>query len=299
MSYCAALELYDALERGRLDRSEFQYTCNVFKSQLQQIDCKKVSWFIDVNRVYAESGSEAELFQWVSLMCEAGVSDIKNRNFHPWLIKGAIQRGTLGVECSPNGLIVTPETGVFAELRTFIHNFSGVGIKVGYTPQESVAKKFMFMNLMATGQKAIPFSTFYDIRSSSGYKFDDKRFEVLVSAAINASGYSYILARSYVSAICRALLNKNNIDIEKATTILANAKKVYGIELVGLILINLILSEDSNLSPELLDNVPRLRKLCEGLNESHLYPMGITDGEAFKRYLMFLRKRNDRKYKTL
>lgn len=293
MTYCAVLELFGALEHGRLDSDMFHKSCSQLWSHLNSIPSNKVTWYIDVYHVYAETEDEASLFRWVSMLCEKGVLKASTSNTPPWILKGVVLDGKLGVESSGKGLITSSSPGIYSELRTYLNNFHSVGVRVGYVPKSDIARGLIFSNVLWTGHKDIPYAMFTDIKPSLLENLTLTRISELTMLATKTAHFSKSAARCYLSAITRILINAKNYDINEAIAILSRAKTVDGIELTGLVLINRVF-EDTNYDAgvsDLMVAFPRLSNLCMFLQEKHAFPVGVVDKAPIKRYLNALQGR--------
>ncbi|MCG9771553.1 hypothetical protein L1D59_23470, partial [Pseudoalteromonas piscicida] len=279
MSYCAAIELFGAIENGRFDSDLFYNMCNRLALTLDSIPPDNVTWFVDIYTVYAESTDEESLFQWVSKLCAYNTKDNQEDIESPWIYKGIILDGKLGVKKTKNGLVASHQFGAFAELKAYLNKFQSIGVKVGYVPTSENARKFMFTNVFWTGHKDVPYGLFTDVKPVLAENMELECISKLATLATNTARYSRTWARHYISAITRILINSNDIELDKVIEILSKSRSVDGIELAGLVLINHVYREqitDSNLSNAML-SFPRLGKLCTLLEDKHAFPVGIVE----------------------
>ena len=296
MTYCAVLEIYGALENGRFDSGVFHESCAKLYTVLQSTSSKDVTWFLSAYYVYAESNNESSLFRWVSKLCDMGFNKETSSDTFPWILRGFLLDGSLGIEAVQSGLTINSSSTMFPELQTSLNNFHSIGVKVGYVPESAAITKHTISNIYWTAHKDIPYSLFLDVRPSLQLDLVTSRIEQLTKLAMKTARYSKTQSRYYVSAISRLLLHAQNsgsdVDIDELITILSKAKNVDGIELLGLLLVNEVFANtdyDQQRSEQIVE-FPKLNKLCMALQEKHAFPLGIVNKVAVKRFIKELQK---------
>ncbi|WP_347278569.1 hypothetical protein [Plasticicumulans sp.] len=286
MAYSAALELFGAIERGRLDPPRFQQTCKLLLSCLAKLNKPEIHWLIDVDHVYVESDNEESLFNWISTLYRLGINQ-ETSNTLPWVIKGLVVEGRLGIILTTHGLSTSDAPGVFAELRSSMRHFHAAGIRIDYFPESNFARSIIFSNIMWTGYKDIPYLLFTDIKETNPDSNSLERIQRITEVAISVSRYSKPTSRNYISAITRILINNNDWDIKETISVLATAKSVDGIEITGLIIVDRYYenkTQDIETIKKLIE-FPRLKQLVQLLQEKHAIPIGLIKKDAVSQFL--------------
>jgi hypothetical protein len=274
MAYSAVLELFGASERGRFDPKTFSDTCRQFRDHLERSKHKSgITWFLAVDRVYAQSRDEGKLLQWIADISGAGLEEKE-----PWFIRGVVVEGALDLSRGDNGWTTSSENATFAELQSSLRHFPAVGVRVDYLPKPDIKEKQTLSNLIWTAQPDLPYLLFTDV-SPDGRECNNVCLSKIVDKAKSVAGYSKRSSRAYVSAIVRILLDQSPSQNESAASLLETAGQIDGIELAGLVLISRVST------PETLVNFPRLKSLVLLLQEKHAFPIGLTQGAAVRRYL--------------